>query len=271
MTEYPSDANPVDRALADAAHADALHNRTDRDNWFGLPPVGAPGEPPPPFTAAPGTNPPYTTTPERWNAPARGFARVINSDDRPSFDDPGTYLPRVDTRCGYLVGGWRCGRPEGHAGTPETCDPAAIIAEGQPAGDFTPEATLIAAAVRCCVPPDAETPHEAYCPVYGYPPPVTRDADPVTPGPVSTTVERLAAMLDDALPKASWAQIAAWARAADDRVYSDLDDSLNCQYGQHSETGHDIGTFYWIDVHDRAQPMQSLVAFIARHWECGPR
>lgn len=242
-TGVPADAYDDQFSRRPAPTSDAV-------NWFGAPPVGAPGEAPP-------TAPP------------------INVARPPAAVD--TQL-HVDWR---NSGGWNTGNLD------------------QPrAGDLDVGKTLIAAAVRCCVPPGDGDQHTATCPAYGYPPPPATtprgrchgdaggwrcgrpdghpgECDPSTiiredQSPCGPTCKcelcEAEALADVPVGPAlvSWQDLADFAASADDRFYSDADNRLYCLDHNHADQA-----FAWphLEQH-RGHAVALLLSWLARHWAC---
>lgn len=151
---------------------------------------------------------------------------------------------------------------------------------GPPVPVFT--APPVAAGVRCCVPPDADTPHDPYCPVHGYPPPqagaVTRNL---------TEAARVAVGQSPVLPYGtpvppnvgtSWEDLATWALAADQRIRATPDGYLWCRSWYVDEPGGPTlclspkTSRFQLQLEntneDPPAAVRQLVVWLAVHWRC---
>lgn len=289
MAEYQANVDPVDRAIADAAHADNLHNAGPFPPVTGRARPRIPGATPPPVFTAPeqpgeyqvgyswkrtagaGTLPiPATSDPVEVPDAVQWFGEVLAAAQGSTATSPMVPMnaPHADER------GWAVGNLD---------EPRA--------GDFNVEATLIAAAVRCCT-PQADGAHEPYCPVYGYPPPVTRDANPVTsdrgapPGmaelfDAAERADRADRAAESLAPwpsrfagesGVSWEDLASFALVADPRVVMAPDGSLYCRTAYENVGGdqcRDWHTARLDSLMPTAEPIRELLIWLAKHWGCG--
>jgi hypothetical protein len=179
--------------------------------------------------------------------------------------------------------------PAGHAPPPAPIGTMATV--------HAPALAAIAAGVRCCIPPDADTDHTPLCPVYGFPPP-----SPTTPA-VSIEVAALNPVYgfpppvtaaagkcercpefgmcdacqeldwvvdaqdgDDRPPvQWPWGALATWGDAADERVTVTTDGYLWCKAGTSACKYPTDARLQPVDNHT---PVADLIVWLARHWGC---
>lgn len=140
----------------------------------------------------------------------------------------------------------------------------------------------IAATVRCCVPPDADTAHNAFCPAYGYPtPPPAPPTDEATltswaaAGLASTFVEGATGQTDDRIrdltAHAAGAAIAQWAAGADKRTVTTPDGLIWCRGFYMFDDGgceHPRDARFDLQMEDAGGVFAQLVVWVGLHAGC---